>query len=280
MPELAYLNNRFLPLSEAAISIDDRGFQFGDGVYEVVRTYRGRPFEMSAHLRRLEFSARSIQLSLPADLPNLNHVVEEGIRLAGFQETKVYIQLTRGVAPRDHAFPIGLRPTLVMTFREIHSLPPALRAEGVRVITIEDPRWSRCDIKSLNLLGNVLARQRAVEAGAFESLLIRNGVVTEGSVSNVMAVRKGSLFTAPTGPTILAGVTRQYVLGMARDAGVLVREEALSVRDLCSSEEVFLTGTTIEVLPVVRIDEERIGGGTPGPTTLRLAGLFEAAAHS
>ncbi|GKS59969.1 D-alanine aminotransferase [Nitrospira sp.] len=277
MPELAYLNSRFLPLSEATVSIDDRGFQFGDGVYEVVRTYRGRPFELPAHMQRLEFSAHSIHLSLPVDLLDLTRVVEEGIRLSGFQEAKIYIQLTRGVAPRDHAFPIGRKPTLVMTFREIHPLAQELRAKGVRVVTTEDPRWSRCDIKSLNLLGNVLARQQALEAGAFESLFVRNGVVTEGSVSNVMAIRRGALFTAPTGPAILAGVTRQSVLSMARDAGITVREEALTVPDFCSSEEVFLTGTTIEILPVVRINEILIGSGTPGPITTKLAGLFHAA---
>lgn len=277
MPELAYLDSRFLSLSEATVSIDDRGFQFGDGVYEVVRTYQGRPFELSAHMQRLELSAQSIRLSLPIGLPDLTRVVEEGIRLAGFHETKIYIQLTRGVAPRDHAFPIGRKPTLVMTFREIQPVARELRAKGVRVITVEDPRWSRCDIKSLNLLGNVLARQQAVDAGAFESLLTRNGVVTEGSVSNVMAVRRGILFTAPTGPTILAGVTRQYILSMARDAGLAVREEALTVPDFCSSEEVFLTGTTIEILPVVCINEVLIGTGTPGPTTTKLAGLFDAA---
>ena len=154
-----------------------------------------------------------------------------------------------------------------------------MRANGVRVITLDDLRWSRCDVKSLNLLGNVLARQRALEAGAFEAIFVRNGVVTEGAVSNVMAVRRGTLFTAPTGPTILTGVTRQYVLDLAREDGVTIREEALTIAELVSSEEVFLTGTTIEVLPVVRIDETPIGAGTPGPTTAKLARRFEAASR-
>ncbi len=277
MAELAYLNGTFLPLAQAMVSVEDRGFQFGDGVYEVVRTYGGRPFELHAHLERLAASAEAIRLSLPeGGLPLLAALVQEGTRRAEFPETKVYIQVTRGSAPRDHAFPPQGRSTLVMTFRHMRSLDPALKSQGVDVICMEDPRWARCDIKSLNLLGNVLARQRAIEAGAFEALFIRGGAVTEGSVSNVVAVRQGTLFTAPLGPAILAGVTRQRVLDLARKEGIPVRGEALTVSQLRSADEVFLTGTTIEVLPVVHVDGAPIGNGTPGPVTGLLARCFDS----
>lgn len=277
MPDLAYLNGAFLPLADAKVSVEDRGFQFGDGVYEVIRTYRGRPFELAAHLRRLDTSAQAIHLTMPESLVRLTGLVEEGIRRAEFPETKIYIQVSRGVSPRDHAFPVGCVATLVMTFREMRPLDQALRDKGVAVMTTDELRWARCDVKSVNLLGNVLAKQRALEAGAFEALFIRDGVVTEGAVSNVMAVRRGELYTAPVGPTILAGVTRQVVLDLAQKEGVPVHEEALTLAQLQSAEEVFLTGTTMEVLPVVRLNANPVGKGIPGPVTLLLARRFQEA---
>lgn len=280
MADLAYVNGEFLPLAEARVSIEDRGFQFGDGVYEVIRTYGGRPFHLKAHLDRLAVSAQAISLELPESAARLASLAEEGIRRAGFPETKVYLQVTRGVAPRDHAFPRNGRSTLVMTFRALQPMDPALRSKGVGVVTMDDLRWARCDIKSVNLLGNVLARQRALEAGAFEALFVRQGVITEGAVSNVMAVERGILYTAPTGPMILAGITRQVVLDLARAEGIAVREEALPLARVRSADEMFLTGTTVEVLPVVRIDGGAVGGGTPGPVTTRLGRQFQAVIHS
>ncbi len=276
MPDLAYVNGTFLPLADARVSIEDRGFQFGDGVYEVVRTYGGSPFHLHAHLDRLLASADAIRLAVPETPIRLSELIAEGIRQAGFPETKVYLQVTRGVAPRDHAFPKTGTSTLVLTFR---SLPPApgLHSQGVEVLTMDDIRWARCDIKSLNLLGNVLARQRAVEAGVFEALFVRQGLITEGSVSNVMAIVGGQLWTAPTGPMILAGVTRQFVLDLARGEGIAVREEALPLERFRGADEVFLTGTTVEILPVVKVDGGLIGGGIPGPVTRRLADRFRAA---
>ena len=280
MPNLAFVNTDFLPLAEATIPVEDRGFQFGDGAYEVVRTYGGRPFELDAHLDRLRVSAQALRIALPKEARELARIVKEGIQRAAFSETKVYIQLTRGVAARDHAFPADTRPTLVMTFREFRTLDPAIRAKGVSVITMEDPRWSRCDIKSLNLLGNVLARQRAMEAGAFETLFVRDAIVTEGAVSNVMAVRGGVLHTASTGPAILSGVTRRCVLELAQKDGLPVREEGVTLDQLYAAEEVFLTGTTIEVLPVVRVNDVSIASGAPGPISSRLARRFEEASRT
>lgn len=274
MAETAYINGRFLALADASVSIDDRGFQFGDGVYEVIRTYRGRPFMLRAHLARLNRSAESIGLRQPYSIEQWVADIEEGLRLAAFAECKIYVQITRGVAPRDHAYASQLEPTVVMTIRELHALSPAMQTAGVDAITIDDVRWGRCDIKSLNLLPNVLARQQAKQAGVFEAILIRNGEVTEGSVSNVVVVENRTLMTAPEGPRILSGVTREVVLGLARQERLEVHERYPSREKLFGATEVFLTGTTVEVLPVVRIDGKPIGSGEPGPVTRQLAKRF------
>jgi D-alanine transaminase len=271
---MAFVNGRFLPLAGASVSIEDRGFQFGDGVYEVIRTYRGRPFMLHAHLARLNRSAEAIGLRQPYSLERWTGYIEEGLRLAAFTESKIYVQITRGVAPRDHAYAPQLEPTVVMTIRELHPLSPAVQTAGVDAITLDDVRWGRCDIKSLNLLPNVLARQQAKEAGAFEAILVKNGEVTEGSVSNVIIVDNRTLMTAPKGPRILSGVTREVVLRLARQEGLEVHEQYPSREKLFGAPEVFLTGTTVEVLPVVRIDGKPIGSGEPGPVTRQLAKRF------
>jgi D-alanine transaminase len=274
MGEMAFVNGRFLPLAGASVSIEDRGFQFGDGVYEVIRTYRGRPFMLHAHLARLNRSAEAIGLRQPYSLERWTGYMEEGLRLAAFTESKIYVQITRGVAPRDHAYAPQLEPTVVMTIRELHPLSPAVQTAGVDAITLDDIRWGRCDIKSLNLLPNVLARQQAKEAGAFEAILVKNGEVTEGSVSNVIIVDNRTLMTAPEGPRILSGVTREVVLRLGRQEGLEVHEQYPSREKLFGAPEVFLTGTTVEVLPVVRIDGKPIGSGEPGPVTRQLAKRF------
>lgn len=274
MPEIAFVNGRFLPLADATVSVEDRGFQFGDGIYEVVRTYDGRPFELEAHLARLDRSAQALNLRQPYSCQEWTQFVLEAIQRAAFPEAKIYIQITRGVAPRDHAYHDDLVPTVVMTVRELRPLSPSVRAAGVEAMTIEDIRWGRCDIKSVNLLANVLARQQAKHAQVFEAILIKDGQVTEGAVSNVMLVRDGTVITAPEGALILSGVTRAVVLQIARQEGLHVREQYCSQADLNAATEVFLTGTTVEVLGVVRIDGKPIGDGKPGPVTQRLATRF------
>lgn len=271
MPDIAFINGRFLPWKDATVSIDDRGFQFGDGVYEVIRTYRGAPFELAAHLARLERSAKELSLVQPYSRAQWTQWVQQGLSQAGYQEAKIYIQITRGVAPRDHAFPFGSSPTVVMTVRELHPLSLQIRQDGVTARTCEDLRWGRCDIKSVNLLGNVLAREEAKKAGVFEAILVKDGLVTEGSLSNVMTVRSGAIVTAPEGPRILSGVTRTVVLELAQKEEIPVEEQFLSLDALYSADEVFLTGTTLEVLGVVRIDGRIIGSGRPGPITKTLA---------
>jgi D-alanine transaminase len=276
VPDIAFINGRFVPWENATVPIEDRGFQFGDGVYEVIRTYRGKPFELDAHLRRLDRSAAELQLPSPYRHAEWRAWIDAGIRQAGYPEAKIYLQITRGVAPRDHAFPADARPTTVMTIRELHPLSDDTRSRGVKAKTVEDLRWGRCDIKSVNLLPNVLARQDAKRAGVFEAILVKDGWVTEGSVSNVLAVRQGRIVTAPEGPRILSGVTRHVVLELARKAGFPVEERYLSLPDLYAADEVFLTGTTVEVLGVVDIDGRHIGAGVPGAITTRLAAQWAA----
>lgn len=274
MPNVAFLNGAFVPLAEAKVSIEDRGFQFGDGVYEVIRTYTGRPFALEAHLARLDRSAAALDLIQPYSHAEWTDHILEGIRRAAFPEAKIYIQLSRGVAPRDHAYSTELTPTVVMTVREFHPLDRSMQAAGVDALTTEDIRWGRCDIKSVNLLANVLARQQVKQAQVFEAILVRAGLVTEGAVSTVMVVRSGTVMTAPEGPHILSGVTRAVVLDLARTEGIPIQERFVSQADLYGADEVFLTGTTVEVLAVVRIDGKVIGDGRPGPITQRLAAGF------
>lgn len=274
MPNVAFINGAFVPLAEAKVSIEDRGFQFGDGIYEVIRTYHGRPFALDAHLARLDRSARALNLTQPYPRADWTQHVLEGIKRAAYPEAKVYLQITRGVAPRDHAYSDDATPTVVMTVREFHPLERSLQATGVDAMTTEDIRWGRCDIKSVNLLANVLARQQVKHAQVFEAILVNAGLVTEGAVSNVMVVQRGTVVTAPEGPRILSGVTRAVVLELALSEGLPVREHFVSQADLYAADEVFLTGTTVEILAVVRIDGKTIGDGRPGPITQRLAASF------
>ncbi|MDH4082795.1 MAG: D-amino-acid transaminase [Nitrospira sp.] len=271
MSDVAFINGRFIPWQDATVSIDDRGFQFADAVYEVIRTYRGAPFQLEAHLARLERSAKELFISQPYSRAQWMQWINHGLSLAGYQEAKIYIQITRGVAPREHSFPSEICPTIVMTIKELHSLPTEMRQVGVTACTCEDLRWGRCDIKSVNLLANVLAREEAGKARVFEAIFIRDGCVMEGALSNVMAVQDGVVMTAPEGPRILSGVTRTVVLGLAKKENIPVEERSISLDALYAADEVFLTGTTLEVLGVVQVDGKTIGSGQPGPITRTLA---------
>ncbi len=274
MPNVAFVNGAFVPLAEAKVSIEDRGFQFGDAIYEVIRTYKGHPFALEDHLARLERSATALDLTRPYSRAEWTHHILEGVRLADYPEAKIYIQLSRGVAPRDHAYSAEGPPTVVMTVREFHSLDRSVQAAGVEVMTTEDIRWGRCDIKSVNLLANVLARQQAKQAQVFEAILVKEGLITEGAVSNVMVVRGGMVMTAPEGSRILSGVSRAFVLELARNEGLPIQERFFSLAELYGADEVFLTGTTVEVLAVVCVDGKIIGDGRPGPITQQLAAGF------
>ena len=267
MPDIAFVNGRFMPLSEATVNVEDRGYQFGDGVYEVIRSYNGILFRLEDHIERLKTSAKEIQLDIVYCGEDWKKIILEAFIRSRYNEAKVYIQITRGVAPRAHPFPSGVNPACVITVRELDQLSEEVRREGVKAITTPDLRWGRCDIKSLNLLPNVLAKQKAKEAGAFEAIFIRDHKATEGSGSNIFVVKNGSVIPPPQGPYILSGITREVVIEAARGTGIIVEERDLPANDLFLSDEVFITGSTIEVVPVVEIDNRLIGDGTPGKVT-------------
>jgi D-alanine transaminase len=266
---LVYLNGGYLPRHEARVSVEDRGFLFGDGIYEVTRALGGRLFEAEAHWRRLEWGLGQVGLPLPEGLDGeaLRRICERLLRENGHArgDATVYLQVTRGAAPRTHAFPPPGTPPTVYVTTDAFQVPWAQRLHGVKAITHVDLRWARCDIKSLNLLPNVLAKQRAREAGAWEAVLVREGVVTEGSSTSVFAVVGGELWTHPADHHILHGVTREVLLSLARGLGLRVHEVPVRVEERHRWEELLLTGTTTDVQPVVSLDGVPVGEGRPGP---------------
>jgi len=277
---LAYLNGRFLSRSAAQVSVEDRGFIFGDGVYEVWRVVNGRLFETERHVDRLAFGLRELRIARPdlVSVSGITDVAEHLLRESGLSssgsEATLYVQVTRGAAPRSHQFPPATtEPTVYATVNPFNP-PEKLRSSGAACITIPDIRWSRCDIKTIQLLPNVLAKQEAVEAGALDALLIRDGVVTEGSHANMMAVVRGEIRTHPADNRILPGITRTVVLELARKAGIVTREIAVPEAELATVDELFLVGTTTDVMPLVRVNGRTIGSGAPGPITQRLAREF------
>lgn len=276
MPELAYVNGEYMPLEQAAIPIEDRGFQFADGVYEVLATYGGKPYALSEHMQRLERSLEALRIPYELIQDHLVEKMEYGVSACGFEEVLVYIQVTRGVAPRHHEFPQPIPvPTVVMTFKKLKRLPEVLYDGGVQVVSALDMRWGRCDIKSISLLANVLAKQTAHEKGAFEALLVDSrGRVTEGSSTSAFCVRKGTLYTAPEGPHILPSITRKILIAIAGSMGLPVCQEFSSLTQFKEADEVLLAGTTTEAIGVVEIDGTLIGGGRPGPITRKLRAAF------
>jgi D-alanine transaminase len=276
MPDIGYLNGKFSLLEEIKISPDDRGFLFGDGVYEVIRAYQGIPAFWREHFSRLIRSAREIQLTFSLEQTEFQRLLLDGLRQSGYQDGKIYLQVTRGVAPREHSFPHLGEPTVFLSFRKMVALPVEVSRQGVRVITLPDIRWSRCDIKSLNLLPNVLAKQKALEAKAFEAIFVREGLVSEGATSNIFAVKGGVIITPERNNFVLAGVTQQQVVSLAHGKGLDVQFRPISISDLSQAEEIFLVGTTIEVLPVVQLDGQPINDGKPGPIATALQEQFSA----
>ncbi len=261
-----YLNGEYLPLEQGRISVEDRGFQFGDGVYEVIRVYRGKPFRLGKHLARLEQSVKGIEMPLPEPLVKIEEVCRTVIR--GLEEAQIYLQVTRGSAPRVHAFPRDVRPTFVAYARPV-TRPPDDRVYTLKSVT--DDRWGRCNLKTVCLLPNVLGRQKAADAGCDEGLFVRaDNTVTEGTASNAFFVRDGALFTHPSDNRILNGVTREAVLEIARQQGVRVRHQAVTLAEAAASVEIFITGTVTEIGPVVALDGKPVGSGKVGPVTLKL----------
>ena len=270
MPELAYLNGDIMPIDQAMVPIEDRGYNFGDAVYEFVASYNGHLFCLEPHLERLERSMAALDFpQLPRE--TVQGAIETLFARAGIARAGIYIQISRGVAPRDHAFPASSDLQFVMTVRPVHEKPRAFREKGAAAITVTDIRWGRCDIKTVQLLPNVLAKQKAVAAGAFDAIFVaETGEVREGTSSNLFMVKDGLLSTHPLTPRILPGITRQVVLELAREAGLTVEERYDDQAFLMAADEVFLTGTVTEVLPITRVDGKPVGDGAVGPISRRL----------
>lgn len=271
MGVLGFYQGKVIDVTQPVVPLEDRGHQFGDGVYEVVVSYRGKLFALQEHLERLERSCREIRLTPIYSREELFRICDLLIEKSQIAEAMIYMQWTRGIAPRSHSFPSNTQAEFSATIRPRKVLSPELFDQGVKSIFLPDERWLRCDIKSLNLLGSVLAKQKAVEAGCFEAILIRdNKIVTEGSSCNCFAVQDGCLVTSPADNLILSGVTRNKVIQLARDLGYTVREEHVSPQFYQQAQEVFLTGTTIEVMPVTVLNGKPVYDGQVGPVTRRL----------
>jgi D-alanine transaminase len=274
-----HLNGEFLDREQARLPLDDRGFLFGDGVYEVSRAVRGRLFEPESHWERLAAGLKALSIPIseyldPQRLDGLCRQLIEENEL-GESDATIYLQITRGAARRSHGFPVsGTRPTIFASATAFE-LPRRLREEGTAAITHPDIRWARCDIKSVNLLPNVLAKQRAIDAGAFEAVLLRDGAVTEGASSNIFGVVNGELRTYPLSNYILPGVTRKVVLELARELGIEVHQRPLYAEELPRLEELFATGTATDVQPLVQLDGRPVGTGRPGPVATGLRQALE-----
>lgn len=278
MSRISYVNGRYLPHTGASVHVEDRGFQFADGVYEVCAVRDGGLIDEDAHLKRLDRSLRELKMDWPIGEPALRHVMRETVRRNRVTNGLVYVQVSRGVARRDHGFPApSTKPTLVVTARNLAIEKYDQWAEkGVAVITLPEARWARCDIKSTGLLANVLAKQQAREKGAFEAWFVdRDGFVTEGSSTNAWIVdAKGVLRTRHLGQQILPGITRAEILPLCRQLGIQVDERPFTVEEARTAREAFLTAASIGVMPVTTVDESKIGSGAPGPVATALGKAY------
>ncbi|MDA1081521.1 MAG: D-amino-acid transaminase [Gemmatimonadetes bacterium] len=275
----AYLNGEYLPKEKARVSVDDRGFVFGDGIYEVVRVIEGSIFAWPEHARRMTHGLSEVRI--PFGAPDVDGLEAVCLRLLADNdltsgEATVYLQVTRGSAPRTHYFPpAGTQPTVYAAASRF-TPSPTMRDDGIAAITFPDFRWTRCDLKTVNLMGAVLAREAAHEAGAYEAFLIRDGVLTEGAATNAFAVIDGVVRTYPLSNYILPGVSRHYALDAARDVGVRVSEVPVTQQELLAAAELFIAGTTTDVAPVVSLDGKPVGDGKPGPVTRQVQKAFLA----
>ncbi|MEO6696941.1 MAG: D-amino acid aminotransferase [Gammaproteobacteria bacterium] len=273
-----YLNGEFLPLDQAKVSVLDRGFIFGDGVYEVIPVYGGQLFRLNQHLQRLDQSLGGIRLANPLAYDQWASILEELVERNATEQSgdqSVYLQVTRGVAKRDHAFPKGVTPTVFAMSNPLAPLPASLAAEGIAAITLDDIRWRYCNIKAITLLPNILLRQQALDADAAEAILISNGEVTEGAASNLFIIKDNILITPPKGPRLLPGITRDLILELAELHGIACHESVILENELRVEDEVWLTSSTKEILPVTRLDGKAVSGGKPGPVWTRVIALYQ-----
>ncbi|WP_042459804.1 D-amino-acid transaminase [Neobacillus dielmonensis] len=271
----AILNGKMLDRAEAKVDMEDRGYQFGDGVYEVIRVYNGKLFTLDEHLERLERSLTNISIKPPFTNQELTEMLYQLVEKNNLETGIVYMQITRGVAPRNHAFPSGgVTPCLTAYTKEL-ARPLAQLKSGVKTILTEDIRWLRCDIKSLNLLANVLAKQKAADNNCYEAIQHRGHEVTEGSSSNVFIIKNGVVITHPSDQLILKGITKDVILKQCESLQIPVEERVFSLDELSGADEVFLSSTTSEVMPIIEIAGNSVKDGNPGPVTRKLQEAFE-----
>ncbi|MBY7142947.1 D-amino-acid transaminase [Virgibacillus sp. NKC19-3] len=261
---------------ESRVNIEDRAYQFGDGIYEVIGVYDGKPFMMDEHLDRLKRSANEIQLKLPYQMDDFRSNLEELVENNELYEGIIYLQVSRGVGPRWHEFPDPDVSPVTVAYTRAEERKTDLEEKGGVAVLTEDIRWLRCDIKTLNLLPNVLAKQKAVEHNAVEAILHRDGIVTEASASNVFMVKDGTLYTHPANNYILNGITRQKIIERCDALDMKVNEEPFTVDDMLAADEVFITATKSDIIPILQIDNHKIAAGVPGAMTLRILEEFRS----
>jgi len=272
----AYLNGAFRPLSETRVSVMDRGFLFGDGVYEVIPVYGGRLFRLGHHLKRLQNSLDSVRIMNPLSPDAWEAMLNDLVGRNGGGDQAVYLQVTRGVAPkRDHAFPENTSPTLFAMSTPTAASVDINSLSGTTAITLPDIRWKLCNIKAITLLPNVLLRQQAIDRDGAEAILIKDGFATEGAASNIFIVRNGLLITPANGPALLPGITRDLILELAIRHAIPFREADITEDALFGADEIWLTSSTREISPVIRLDDRRISDGVPGPLWKRMIGLYQ-----
>jgi D-alanine transaminase len=272
---IVYLNGEYLPLAEAKISVLDRGFIYGDGVYELVPVYGREPFRMPQHLARLQRSLDGIRLANPHPPAEWEAIIRKLVSLQPYDDQGVYFQVTRGVAKRDHAFPQGVPPTIFMMSNPLPTPSREQVERGVAVVTAEDNRWQRCDLKTISLVGNVLMRQLAADAGALETIMFRNGYLTEASASNVLCVIGGTIVAPPKDNLILPGITYDAALEFARDAGLPMEVRPVPRAEALGADELWLSSSTKEVLAITTVDGRPVGDGKPGPVFRKVWQIYQ-----
>jgi len=274
--QTVFLNGENLPLSEAKVSVLDRGFVFGDGVYEVIPAYGGRLFRFDEHMRRLQDSLDAIRLNNPYHHAEWQEILTTLLKPNGTGDQSVYLQLTRGVAPRDHGFPQAAQATVFAMANPLPEADKALLQNGIEAVSLPDSRWQHCNIKSIALLANILLRQQAMDEQAMEAILIRDGLITEGAASNVFIVKKGVIKTPIKDNHLLPGITRDLVVELAHANQLACEETTLSENDLRQADEIWLTSSTKEILPVTTLNHRPVSGGKPGPIWQKMYTLFQA----
>lgn len=273
---IVYLNGDYMPIDQARVSVLDRGFLFGDGVYEVIPAYGGHLLRIDEHLNRLQNSLDAIHLANPLSREQWLEILQVLLDENDGEDQSVYLQLSRGVAPqRDHAYPADTRPTVFIMVNPLKAVDRQQLSQGVAAITLDDIRWRACNIKATALLANTMLRQQATEAGAAEAILIRDGFATEGAASNIFLVLDGVLLTPPTGPLLLPGITRDLVLELARQQGIPCEERPVSEAELRRAEEIWLTSSTKEILPVIQLDGQPVANGQAGPIWETMIDIYQ-----